>query len=230
MPTYENLLLRGLSQAQIDLLRPEPWALRRHQYAYRMDEEVTHLFFMERAYVSLIRPMPDGLRVPVWTYDGTLIGSQIRFSLPATLYDIYVRIGGPGYRVSRSRFITAMAIDPHFKQRMLHWVHFFDHAIATSLGCQLRHSVEQRFCRMLLGSHIAMRGETRIALSVPEFADMLGTASSHLYRLTAKLQAQGAIDIHGHHVDVLDTTILAARTCACFEAINRRRERALHNH
>lgn len=226
MAKFENHFLRELSDAQISLLRPEPWPLRRHQYVYRMDDEVMHIYFMERGYVSLIRPMADGAQVPVWSYDGTLIGSQIRFWLPETLYDIYVRVGGDGYRVSRSRLLTAMVKDPDLQRLMLAWVHYFDHASVKSLACQLVHSVEQRFCRMLLGAHIAMRDDTRIPLSLPEFAEMLGTTSSHLYRVAKPLEAQGAIRAQGYHIDVFDTTILKARVCSCFEALNQRRARA----
>ena len=225
MPRIENVFLAGLSAAQIAGLQLEPCALRRHDYVYRLDDEVTYLYFMERTAISLIRPLSDGTNAPAWTFDGTMIGAQIRFWVPASVFDMYVRIGGSGWRVPRDRFLGRMLSDPDLLRRTLAWILYFDHAVVKSQACQWAHSVDQRFCRMLLALQITMKGDTRIELSLPEIATMLGTTSSYLYRLAKTLDA--AVRVRGNYIELLDTSILAAGTCACFEAINQRRERAM---
>lgn len=223
----QNHFLRVLTDAQIDLLRPEACKLPRRSYIYRVDDEVTHLYFMERGLVTLIRPLPDGQRVPAWSYDGTVIGAQIRFWIPETVYDIYIRIGGDAWRVSRSRFLAAMLRDPGFQRRVLNWVLYFDGSMAEAAGCVAVHSVEQRLCRYLLKAQYAMKGEPSIPLALSEFADMLATAKSHVYRIAQPLEDTGALIIRGRSVTVTNEMMIAERSCACWQAVNHRRDRAL---
>ena len=229
MVQFENPFLRKLSDAQLGMLCLEPCRLKRHTYVYRMDDQVTQLYFMERAFVSLMSPLPDGEKTTVWSYDGTIIGSQIRFWIPETVYDIYVRVGGDGWCVPRALFLDAMLRDPDFNHRVLNWIHFFDHGIANAAACQVVHNVEQRLCRMLLKLQDAMKGDRRIPLSVPEIAAMLMAAQSHVYRLARGLEDLGAISISGNHIELIDTPILTAGACVCFEATSQRRARALQN-
>lgn len=222
----QNLFLRQLSDAQLHLLRLEPWTLKRREYLYRADDEVTHIYFMERGFVTLIRQLPDGQRVAIWSYDGTLIGSQIRFFIPETVYDIYVRIGGEAWRVSRSRFLTAMLQNPEFHRRVLNWLLYFDGSIAEAAGCVAMHSVEQRLCRYFMKALYAMKGDPVIPLALSQFAEMISTAKSHTYRIAQALEAEGALVIKGASVTITKPEMIAARSCACWEAVNRRRDRA----
>jgi CRP-like cAMP-binding protein len=226
----QNVLLSSLTEAQIEKLSPlEPVTLRRHDVIYRMDDEVTHLYFLERGFVSLIRPLPDSNRISAWNFDGTMVGSQFRFLRPATLYDICMRVDGHGWRVPRERLLGAMLTDSNFASKIVGWMYYFDHAVAKSAACQMSHTVEQRLCRLLQAAALAVRGGP-IDLNLSQIADMLPAARAHVYRLAEQLEAIGAIRLTKRRIEIIDRTLVAARSCVCFEAINQRRRAALQLH
>lgn len=234
----QNYFLRALNDRQLGKLgllseRDRAAAhvyFRRGDTIYSVGDEVTHLYFMERTSISLIRGTPDGrYQVPIWSFDGTMVGAQIRFWLPGSLFEHKVRIASEGWKVPRERVISAVGggDDLALARLILNWVHYFDHSIVKSAVCLVSHEIMPRFCRMLLALQIAMKGENEIPLSVAQIAEMLPGARKGVYDRAHELEDQGAIIMKRRSVELTDISILAATSCPCFDAITARRDHAL---
>jgi CRP-like cAMP-binding protein len=224
MAASDNLILAHPRFAE--LLAPlEPVTLHRNDVVHEADQLVRHLVFMESGLVSLIRPLRDGKRIPLWTFNPLVIGTAIRYWMPVAVHDAVVQIGGHGWRVPRERILDAMSRDGLFRQAYFGWVTYCDYAIAKSAACQIAHTVEQRFCRLLLVAERAVGSP--IALSLSQIAAIMPASPAHVYRVAGALEAAGALVNHRDRIEVRDIAIVRSHACICFDALGERRERSL---
>jgi CRP-like cAMP-binding protein len=217
MPEYSNRLLRVLTPEQRALLEPlERVTLRAGQVVYRMEQPVTHFIFPEGVLLSFVFILADGQAVDVLTSASTIIGGHTIFQVPESVHMILIRVGGGGWRVPRARLLDAMKRDPALFERLRALVHVMDRLMARNVACRSAHSVEQRFCRLLLIARDAVEGE-QLPLSIPMIADMLSAHRGSLNRLARAISAEGVIAFDQHrHIELRDPAAVEARACVCY--------------
>lgn len=228
MPKYINRLLRVLTPSQRAALEPlERIDLVPGQVLYEMEEPVTHFIFGERVLLSFIFVLGDGRAVDILTAGATLIGGHTTFQVPESLHRILIRAGGVGWRVPRERLLEAMDRDPAFRERLRALVHVMDRTMARNVACGREHTVEQRFCRLLLIARDAVESES-LELSIPTFAEMLPVHRGHLSRLARTMTAAGMIGFDPQRrVVVRDSNAVLARACTCYRETAADKRRAL---
>lgn len=217
MPRYRNRLLRALTPRQLAALEPlKRVELSAGQVLYRMEKPVTHFIFPERVLVSYVFVLGDGQAADVLTSGAAMIGGHTTFQVPESLHDIVIRVGGTGWRVPRRRLLRAMDRDPVFRERLRALVHVMDRTMARNVACRVRHSVEERFCRLLLIARDAIESDA-LHLSIPTMAEMLPVHRGHLSRLTQTMTAAGIIGQDEHrHVVLLNADAVLERACVCY--------------
>lgn len=216
MPEYRNRVLRSLTPEQLALLEPiVPVVLRARQIVYRVEEPVTHIYFVERGLMSLIRPLSDGKRVEIWTSGGSMAGGNTLFQVPESLHDVVMRTEAIAWRISRETIHAAMRADPALERRFKAWVHYIDVTIAQSAACQRVHTVPQRLCRQFLAFREILGGD-RFEVSPHALSLMLTRSRSKTSRILAEFAAQGLIVHDRRSVKILDWSGIAAQSCACF--------------
>jgi CRP-like cAMP-binding protein len=199
-------------------------------YVYREDEPIEHVFFPVSGVVSLISQMQDGRGVEVAT-----IGKEGMVGLPVFLqatttsaHRAFAQIPGDSLRMEASQFSAFLngARDGGLHQVLHRYTQALMSMIARAVACNALHHVQQRACRWLLITHDRIDGD-EFLLTQEFLGQMLGVTRATVNEVARDLQEAGAIDYTRGRINVLDRSMLEARTCECYGVIRTEFDRLL---
>jgi CRP-like cAMP-binding protein len=97
---------------------------------------------------------------------------------------------------------------------------------AQSAVCNRHHSLEQRFCRWILGC-LDRLPSNELAMTHELVAHVLGVRRESVSQVTGRLQMRGLLHCERGHIVVLDRPRLEAEVCECYSVVRRAYENLL---
>ncbi|EQD45799.1 cyclic nucleotide-binding protein, partial [mine drainage metagenome] len=113
---------------------------------------------------------------------------------------------------------------------VLHLLLRFTQALITQIAqtsvCNLRHTVDQRLCRLLLLS-LDRAHSKKLVMTHQFIAHLLGVRREGVTEAAGRLQEAGLIRYQRGHITVLDRAGLKRRSCGCYVVIRKAYARLL---
>jgi CRP-like cAMP-binding protein len=210
------LFLNALDREVIDRLslRPVVFELQ-HEIAYP-GRTIENLYFVEEGMASMTTTFSDGSQVEVGMFGyESVIGISAFMGTKRSLNRIYTQIAGWGYvcpiETARREFDSCGP----FQAFALRYVQSQLDQATQSVGCNAKHSAEQRLAGWLL--LCADRAQSRTFVMSHEFlADMLGSSRPTVSIAAAQFRKEGLINYSRGLIEILDAARLEDRGCECY--------------
>jgi CRP-like cAMP-binding protein len=218
-PTYKNKLLKALDPESIQRLALQPivWDV--------MDEiefpgtEISRLFFLEEGMASMTTTFKDGSQVEAGMFGyESVIGVSALMGTRRSLNRVYTQIAGKGYFCTLRAAVHEFDRGETFNELCLRSVQAQLVQAIQSIGCNRKHTMEQRLARWLL--ICADRTNSRhFAMSQEFLSDMLGCARPALSETAGKLKAASLIEYKRGLIEILNVPGLELRSCECYQVV-----------
>jgi CRP-like cAMP-binding protein len=224
-----NRLLAALPAADLARLWPrlEPVALALRQTVHAAGEPITHVYFIETGWLSMLVALQDGEGAEVG-----LVGREGMAGLPVLLGadfdDIEAMVQAPGtaLRLTQAAFREDLNHSPSHRALLLRYALVSHGEVAWTGACNGRHAIGQRLARWLLMAHD--RADSDAFPITHEFiAAMLGVRRASVSVAASILQKAGLIHYARGQMTITDRPGLEAAACECYGVVRRLHERLL---
>src|SRR5258708_1551513 len=190
-----NRLLLALPPSFYDRLRPllPTVELGRHQTVHNFNRPITHVYFVERGLVSLVKTMQDGRMIEVGAVgiEG-MVGANTILGMRNAVFDCIVHIPGTARRMAFDALRAEMSRSTALRDLILRYAHFRLSQLSQLAACNRLHTLEQRCCRWLLMAHDSAQSDT-FPITQEFLAMMLGVQRTGVTSATLSLQKAGLI-------------------------------------
>ena len=219
----ENDILSALSRDTSARLAPllERVPLGRGHSISEAVPRLEHLYFPVSGLISGLMHTPSGESAEVG-----LVGREGALGL-MTLFcgsrvPVRAVIDTPGYayRIRLAAFKAAMSEDAALREAMLQYAGARMGEMAAILVCNTHHSLPQRLCRAVLMRLQRLNTDT-VTITHETMAKILGARRAGVTRAALALRDAGVISYSRGRLLVLDRPALEARSCECFEEMQR---------
>ena len=189
--------------------------------------EMKHVYFPEDAIVSLLCLMEDGssAEIAVVGFEG-IVGVSLFMGGDTTPSRAVVQSGGYGYRMPGRVLKDEFYRGGPMQRLLLRYTQALLTQMAQTAVCNRHHSVDQQLCRWLLLSHDRLRS-TELYMTQELIANMLGVRREGVTEAAGNLQRAGLIEYYRGHITILDRAGLEARSCECYQVVQREYDRLL---
>jgi CRP-like cAMP-binding protein len=213
-----NLILLSLPKATLKRLRSalELVTTARGDVVDRADQPVSHLYFVNRGMISLVKTTEDGRTVEIGvvgiegvTQPYTLFGINKAF------LDTIVQVPGSAFRIKHDALKDCMAEDKKLREALEKYVRFALLAFAQTAACNRLHHLEERCCRWLLTAHDNALSDTFL-LTHEILAMMLGVQRAGVSIAASFLQKAGLIEYRRGQVTIVNRPGLEDAACECY--------------
>lgn len=207
-----NLLLKSLSQDDLDLLVPnfERVPFERKQVLGAPDERIAHVYFPEGGIVSITSLDEDGRRTEVGIF-----GREGVSAMPLILgaeqmpLETFVQVDhSNAIRIGAAQFQKALDHSATIRRTMLRYVHTMMMQMSQSAVANARHQIEGRLARWLIMCHDRVDGD-ELALTHEFMAIMIGAQRSGVTVALHVLEGTGMVRSTRGLVTILDRAKLA---------------------
>ena len=220
--TVGNYLLAALPAEEFGRLAPRlaRVELEAGQVLYGAEEPVGHVFFVERALVSLLSTLADGTAIEVGA-----VGREGVCGLWAILgggpspHQAVAQVGGAALRMRGAEARAAFEELPHFRARSLRYTHFLLTQISQTGVCNALHTVEQRLARWLV-IYAGRLEADQLPLTHEYLAHMLGVRRSGVTVASGALERAGLIEHRRGRIAILDAAGLRGAACECVRPLS----------
>lgn len=216
-----NRLLLSLPPATLNRLMPalQPIGIAQGEIIDHVDRTVSHLYFINRGFISLVKTMNDGRTVEIGAVgiEGVTDVNALFGVVDSALLEAMVQLPGTALRVDREVLRREMARDAALRDLMQRYAHVFVNQIIQTAACNRLHSLEERCCRWLLTAHDNALADT-FPLTHEFLAMMLGVQRAGVSIAAKLLQRAGLIEYRRGAVTVTDRAGLEAAACECYDA------------
>ncbi|MEG8055480.1 Crp/Fnr family transcriptional regulator [Sphingomonas sp. 22L2VL55-3] len=173
---YNNRLLRALSSADQEILRPHfKWfELERGTVLVSPDEPIQRVWFLESGLSSIIAMSGNdqGIEVGLSGRDG-LVGMPLILDADRTPHRIFMQVAGAGYSIDGDDFRQILDEQADIRKTLLRYVQAYSTQTTYTALSNAVHTVEERLARWLLMSH-DRQDDDEIPLTHDFLALMLG--------------------------------------------------------
>ncbi len=90
--------------------------------------------------------------------------------------------------------------------------------IFQSTACNAAHNIEQRTAKWIIAA-MDRTSSDQVPLTQDRLSSMLGVGRSYVSRVVGRLKAEGILSVRRGHIHVHDQARLAAKSCACNDAV-----------
>jgi CRP-like cAMP-binding protein len=173
------------------------------------------------AIVSVITVMADGDQV-----ESRTIGRESGFGLlhalgsPTSFERVLVQVGGQAVRMRTADLRVAASRDPELVQAIVRHAQATIVQSAQFMACNTLHAAPGRLCRWLVMTQDRLASEV-VPLTQEHLSIMLGVQRTTVTAMASALQSQKLIRYSRGKIHILDRSGLLARSCECYEALNR---------
>ncbi len=225
----QSELLAALPDAELARWLPHLERVDVHhgEVLYQPGKRLTHVYFPTTSIISLLYVMEDGASIEI-----AVVGRE-------GVVGISLFMGGksaPSRAVAQSDGqvlrLNAKVLMKAFDRcgPVLHLLLRFTQALITQIGqtsaCNLRHTLDQRLCRLLLLS-LDRSHSKDFMMTQQVIARLLGVRRESVTEAASRLQEAGLIRYRRGHITVLDRAGLKRRSCGCYVVIKKAYARLL---
>jgi CRP-like cAMP-binding protein len=217
----KNQILANLKDDDFELLRLHSSiiSLDKGTVICEAGHEADHVYFPHDGMVSLLALMKNGKTVETSTVgrDG-VIGAMAGLGLSISPVRAIVQLPMNVSRIPAARFRQATA-----KSKAIEWIGIQYNEVLLSqarilVACNAFHSIEKRFCRMLLRSADYSEGRT-VRLTHELMAQMLGVGRPAVTQVAVQLQTKGFISSSRGLIQISNREGLKTLTCGCYRSL-----------
>lgn len=216
-----NRLLLAMPRLAYDrvLARLQPAELARQQVLHNINRPITHVYFVERGLVSLVKPMNDGRVVEIGAVgiEG-MVGANTILGMKNGVFDCIVHIPGTARRMPLEDLWAEMDRSAVLRDLMFRYAHYRISQIAQSAACNRLHTLEQRCCRWLLIAHDSAKSDS-FPMTQEFLAMMLGVQRTGVTFATLSLQKVGLIRSRRGEVTIVNRRGLEVLSCECYASL-----------
>jgi CRP-like cAMP-binding protein len=203
---YRNQLLRALSAADLDLLRPhlEATALNPRFVLEAANRPIRFVYFPEAGLASIIaHTRPDrGIEVGLIGFEG-MSGLSIVMGDDRSPNETIVQAEGSGLRIAVEKLQEALEASPTLRRRLLRYGQAFLCQTAQTALANGRANIDERLARWILMAHDRLDGDA-LQLTHEFLALMLGVRRPGVTVALHFLEGKGLIRSTRGVVTVLD--------------------------
>jgi len=216
-----NRLLLALPRSTFEriLARLQPIELERQQVLHMVNRPVTHVYFVERGLVSLVKSMQDGRVVEIGAVgiEG-MVGANTILGMRNGAFDCTVHIPGAAGRLALEDLWSEMDRSAVLRDLMFRYAHYRISQLAQSAACHRLHTLEQRCCRWLLVAHDSARSDS-FPMTQEYLAMMLGVQRTGVTFATLSLQKVGLIRSRRGEMTIINRRGIEALSCECYASL-----------
>jgi hypothetical protein len=225
-----NNLLRRLSDPDFGLIAPhlEPRERRAGDLLYNPGDNVEYVHFpCGPSLASFLVTNEDGRDVETVLVgrEGAAGGVVSAGSLPAYCR-ITVKHPGPFVQLRTGVLQEAKASSKTLRNLFTRYADCLFAQVFQSTACNAIHTIEQRAAKWIIAA-MERTGDHNVPLTHDQLATMLGVGRSYASRVLQNLKADGVLKTGRGTLQVQDFDGLAARACACNEAVKNHFETVL---
>ncbi len=171
---------------------------------------------------------PEGQSVDVGFVgrEGALGGIVSNGHVPAYA-TVVVRMAGPFLRIKT----TALEQAKLDSLSLRHWFSRYSDCLLAQVfqtaACNATHTIRQRVAKLIVAG-MARTGETELAMTQEQLADMLGVGRTFVSRVIGGMRSEGMIESRRGRLLIRDTTALKSASCRCNMAVEDHFDAVLH--
>src|ERR1700749_319433 len=175
-----NRILASIPAEEFDELAPllEPVGLETGDRLYGLDEDLSHVHFVDGGLLSLLSTLGDGTSIEVGSLGRDGVGGlSALLGADRAAHTGLVQAGGLAYRMSVVRARDAFSHLPVFQEKMLRYTRLLMSQISATAACNPLHTVEERLARWLLMRRRRLESD-HLSLTQKFLSHMLGVRRS----------------------------------------------------
>jgi CRP-like cAMP-binding protein len=226
---FENAILRRLSKAQQESLRPHlrPIEFKIHQVLYEPEQRIEDVYFVEQGLISVVSFMADAstIEVSVIGHEGVAGGIAI-LEVDRCAHQYFVPIAGHGYRIAVATLKSECKRNARLHELILKYQGGFLTIAMQVSACNGLHSVLQRCCRWILMSQDRLQSAV-LPLTHEFLGMMLGVRRASVSEVLQPLQEHGWLKSSRGEITILDRKAIESQACECYEIISNQYQRML---
>ncbi len=225
-----NQLLTALPDQEYQRLVPhlEEVSLTLGQILYQPGEPILHVYFPNRAMVSLVTLLTNGSTTEVG-----MVGKEGMVGIPVFLADgmainqAIVQLEGTGMKMDASILKREFDRRARLQQLLLCYTQTLLNQVSQTAACNRQHQLEQRLARWLLSAQDSISG-SELRLTQEFLGNMLGTRRATVTIAAGKLQETGAIRSYRGKITILNRKLLETIACECYNVVKQECDRLLY--
>lgn len=216
----ENKLLAALSDREYEhLITHLELVSSRHQVFYNAGEEISHVYFLNQALVSLVSIMTDGAIVEVGIVGKEgMVGMPVCWGGNATINQAMVQIPGTAMKMKAEQLLTQFNRGGALQSLLLRYTQALYSHTAQTAACNRLHPLEERFARWLLTVRDRIQSND-LPLTQEFISHMLGTRRSGVTVAASTFQKAGMIRYSRGKITILNQENLESSACECYMVI-----------
>lgn len=217
----ENRLLTALPAQEYQRLVPhlELIDLSVGKVIYEPGEPIPHVYFPNKAIVSLITTMENGSTVEVGLVgnDG-MVGLPVIWGGSTMTTRAFVQVFGSAIRIKAEHIKAEFDRGESLQALLLRYMQALFTQVSQTAACNCLHTIEERLARWLLIVSDYQQSDT-FALTQEFIAEMLGCRRSGVTVAAGILSRAGIISYYRGKITVLNREGLEATSCECYRVI-----------
>ncbi|MEQ8465171.1 Crp/Fnr family transcriptional regulator [Coleofasciculus sp. E1-EBD-02] len=225
-----NQLLTALPNQEYQRIVPylEEESLPLGQILYQPGEPILHVYFPNRAMVSLVTLLTNGSTTEVG-----MVGKEGMVGIPVFLADGIainqgvVQLEGTGMKMDASILKREFERGGRLQRLLLCYTQTLLNQVSQTAACNRQHRLEQRLARWLLSAQDSISG-SELRLTQEFLGNMLGTRRATVTVAAGKLQETGAIRSHRGKITILNRELLETLACECYRVVKHECDRLLY--
>ncbi|MCX7593249.1 MAG: Crp/Fnr family transcriptional regulator [Fischerella sp.] len=224
-----NQLLLALPNSEFQRLAPhlEEVSLSLGQVLYEAGEKIKHVYFPNRAMVSLIAVLEDGSTTEVCMVGGNgVVGYPAFLGGEYTTTRTIVQVAGTAMKIDAKILQREFNRGGILQRRLLLYTQALLTQISQTAACNRHHSLEARLARWLLTAQDHKASDT-LQITQEFISELLGTRRSGVTVAAGMLQQAGIIRYSRGRITILNRSALEATACECYSFIKKEFERLL---
>lgn len=224
----ENALLRSLSKADLDALKPHLHLvdLKTGSTLYEMEDPVEWVYLPEVGLLSVITMMVSGAAI-----ETSIVGREGGVGFIEALGSgkifsrVIVQVPGKAYRVLAKFYCKAFDSSAPMRKAVHRQIELLQAEGRQAIACHVLHEVKPRFNRWLLECQDLAGGVKIMPLKQEFLAVMLGVSRTTVTRIAMDAQKRGLLKYSRGAVEILDRAGLEKGACECRASVQQfRRE------
>jgi CRP-like cAMP-binding protein len=224
-----NRLLRSLSAAELDALRPhlEIVELVRETVLLEAGAPFTHVYLHHSGVISMVVRLAEGQAVELAMVGrDSVVGAAAALDGGISLTDAVVRLAGTASILDVANVRAAADRSRMFRTLLARHEQAQFAEVQQSAACNASHSVEARLSRWLLRARDLSDSE-HLPLTQEFLAQMIGAQRNAVSIVAHALQLAGIISYSRGHIEITNLEGLRETSCECYDTIKTQHLRLL---